>query len=1007
MKKYNHFLSFVKFFLCITVLLIQPISDTFSQTNSSKSIRSKIDLTGKGWKVWMDKDALWENDSLYLPNEIDLMSIPVNLPTCGWKGIDDQGKDCSIPASIEEIFSEGINSWKYHGVSWFWKTVEIPEDWKGKIIKLNIGKARLRVEIYVNEKLAYYDLVAETPIEADISKFIRYGKTNQIAIRLTNPGGNRGWEDFPGISWGKYKLPASHDFSGIDGKVILTALNKIHIQNIFVKNILPVNGKRIEVITTLNNPEKGEIPLNFKVKIYSFQSGKSIYNETWEEKLSSNKKISKIIVAENAKLWNIDSPDLYYCEVSVLSGSELIDKYTVRFGFRTFEAKVVNNQHNFYLNGKRIRFRSAIDWGYYALTGFYPTHDMAIKSVQAAKDIGHNALNFHRKIGEPLIMNYADELGLYLYEEPGGFHAGFQTYTIRPNTFTAKIMEEKCRRMVIRDRNHPSLMIYNLCNEDFFWNELREKVMRMIHDLDGTRLVCNSSGWLKMNHMRPYENTIRLDYIDDHTIESTARFNEKEFKGHEIYNDSNLIYWGEVRCYTGPSNWYECAKIQEALPEKNPGYDINIYKPLHDKIVEFYNQNDLENIGSKNIKSYSDVTKQAGRGLMYINGRVGQVIMSYNCEDGYAINGWSEGPHLPDEWASAIVDEGRNLKGPASDYNYWIREKQIAIFRQNGKYFNVADTAKFDFHLINEGKIKAGEYTLKVKVKDGKGKHVVDLFEKQITIEGSDTYAQKLFDDIDIIMQETWNAGHITLEAKLYKNDLLITDGIEQVLLRNRKSYHNEFAKFNGAVINWLPAQIAILETGNQIPEYSDTLQGKLDYILAGYLYKDNNNDKIYKPINMAHVEEIFDRVYNDGTVLLLRFGEHWADYLFEKGILSQIPREWRGWQTDGWNGNGWGYLDHFVGNQAVPSKTTISTNSWEVEMDGIGFYPFESHYPQASYGAYFARHNDLVTTLGIITYGKGKIILDSSFWIDYNQTFNDMLFYNLLTVTINSSFKN
>ena len=75
--------------------------------------------------------------------------------------------------------------------------------------------------------------------------------------------------------------------------------------------------------------------------------------------------------------------------------------------------------------------------------------------------------------------------------------------------------------------------------------------------------------------------------------------------------------------------------------------------------------------------------------------------------------------------------------------------------------------------------------------------------------------------------------------------------------------------------------------------------------------------------------------------------------------------------------------------------------------MDGIGFYPFESEYPQAAYGAFFARHNDLVTTLGTIKYGKGIIILDSSYWVDYNQTFNDMLFYNLISVSVNELSNN
>ena len=54
---------------------------------------------------------------------------------------------------------------------------------------------------------------------------------------------------------------------------------------------------------------------------------------------------------------------------------------------------------------------------------------------------------------------------------------------------------------------------------------------------------------------------------------------------------------------------------------------------------------------------------------------------------GFAINGWSGGPQLPDQWDSAICDEGRFLKGPSADYAYWTRDCQIAIQRGNGKYF--------------------------------------------------------------------------------------------------------------------------------------------------------------------------------------------------------------------------------------------------------------------------------------------------------------------------------
>ena len=78
--------------------------------------------------------------------------------------------NCHIPATIEELFSGGLNRWTYHGVSWFWKDIEVPADWEGKIVHINFADTRMRAEVYVNSDLAGYDLVAETPWKADISR---------------------------------------------------------------------------------------------------------------------------------------------------------------------------------------------------------------------------------------------------------------------------------------------------------------------------------------------------------------------------------------------------------------------------------------------------------------------------------------------------------------------------------------------------------------------------------------------------------------------------------------------------------------------------------------------------------------------------------------------------------------------------------------------------------------------------------------------------------------------
>jgi len=329
---------------------------------AGSSQRAELALENLGWRVWLDEKAEWQKDTLYAPGEVPaLATLPVNLPTGGWDVLaGTTGKACAIPASVEEYFSGGTNTWSYHGVSWFWCDVKIPSDWNGKAVRLEVEKARMRAEIYVNGKLAGYDLVAETPFEANLSAFLKYGEKNRIAVRLTNPGGQRGWEDMPCIKWGQFLLPPSHDFTGL-GKVNLVATAAVYIENIFIKNLLPAKAGNIEVQATIQNSTPAATTNTVSVAI---KGTGAVAKREVELQPGLNRVVFPFSVPD-AKLWDPDHPELYECSVSLKS-----DKRSTKFGFRVFEVKPgTSGGHNFYLNGQRIRYKSAIDWGYYALTG--------------------------------------------------------------------------------------------------------------------------------------------------------------------------------------------------------------------------------------------------------------------------------------------------------------------------------------------------------------------------------------------------------------------------------------------------------------------------------------------------------------------------------------------------------------------------------------------------------------------------------------------------------------
>ena len=938
----------------VPILAIAILAGCAMFSANVASPRQQISLDGPGWRVWLDEKAAWKDDTLYAPGEVPALDkLPVNVPTGGWTALTDSaGLPCSVPASVEEYFAKGINTWRYHGVSWFWRTVHIPADCKGKVIRLDIRQARFRAEIFVNEKLVHYDLCPETPITMDLSPHVNFGKKNTLAIRLTNPGGNRGWEDnlFP-VTWGGSPLPPSHDFTGLDG-VSLTALAPVLVGNVFVKNLQPAEARSIEARVTLKNTTQTPVRRTLSVRIRGTQAAVSREVECPPGETTA---VFPFTVPE-AKLWSPETPALYTCDVSL--GKE--DALSQHFGFRVFEVKDgTSGGGNFYLNGKRFRHHSAIAWNYYSLTGFYPTEEMAKKSVSAAKAIGQNGINHHRGIGAPIMNRLADELGVALLSEPGGLHSGGGEADLPDGCLGAKIMAEKVRRMVLRDRNHPSILIYNLSNEDNGVRELRKQAMRDIVALDGTTFIVNTSGDMLRNagvgrafaqklphpglvpNIHPYETEMRGDHHDPHNNPNYgARHNEGAFFDRDIRAAApkGTYYLGEMLAPTGPINWVKSFESRKLLAPGSTGYDLNVYETNHDKLVKAFADWRLDRFGTRAIKTPGDISVQAGRGMMYRQARDAQAAMSNNDIDGFALNGWTSGPQsegTDSDWDSAILDEDRNLKGPAEDFLFWTKPAQVALVRANGKYFHPGQTAEFEGWVINEGKLSEGDATFVFSATDGAGRDIGFRHEIPLKIAGGDCFSQPL-GRLKLPLPQTLHAGHVTLRASLRQGAKEVACGAEQILLQNRSSWKADLTRIPVAVETWPGAETALKEAGVDCASADSAA-----VICAG--------------APTANAVDLLARA-KAGKTLILRFDAAWANILLDQDILSEPVTQWGGLQTGEWRGNGWGYLGHFIGDQALPAKDILGTNAWEVPADPVGFYPFASTHPLSAYGLHVAR---------------------------------------------------
>lgn len=603
----------------------------------SSQERVNLDLSSQPWNITLDRAAVWQNDELYLP-PVDIKALPVNTPTGGWQLLKHPDKTgINLPATVEEHLwgwngqTFGVTG-NYTGVSWFETEVDIPAEWKDRRIAMNIGSVRFRAEIFVNHQLAGYDLVNSTPFSIDITPFIEPGKKNVITFQITDPNGNFNWKDSQVYTWGVYRTNPSHGFGGITGKVELEATGKLYVKDVFIKNQPEPHAIEVEV-RAVNETGASVTNKELCLEIKEHPNGQTVYRKNVRlESLKEGDNLQTYqIKVPNAHLWSVDSPRLYDLKISLND-----DAVTERFGFRWFEIKDVKGDRQFFLNGKRIVLRTAISWGFWPYNGITPSDELAKRQITIAKELGLNMLNFHRNIGQTNILDYADELGLLYFEEPGGNQYPIKNFNDndKQSNFYFAYRNEKLARMVKRDRNHPSLIIYNLHNERGAYPQTQDyDQMRMAHALDPTRILTyNSSNGenpaeehntrFKL-HLMPYDTTF-YDYgwYDRHHAGGPGCYHDNLYLGKDNYHrfsdhKKEIVYWGEDGAIGTPPR---LQLIREDILKsgKMNSWEADDYLQWYDAYDRFLKEKGFD----KAFPTVDDLTRSMGNVSFYYQGRI-------------------------------------------------------------------------------------------------------------------------------------------------------------------------------------------------------------------------------------------------------------------------------------------------------------------------------------------------------------------------------------------------
>ena len=802
--------------------------------------RYTIPLTGGGWSLWLDKEASWQNDRLYLPHEItDLSLLPVNVPTGGWQTLshNPDAVPVEVPGTVEEYLTVTDNPRpeNFRGVSWWYRKITIPADQQKKRFIIYFESVRMRAEVYLDGKLVAYDLIGETPFHVDITDEAKPGKEQLLAIRVTNPGGNFHWQDFDIMKWGEYNIPPSRSFTGIIGRVKLESVNPVFISDIYMQNTPELT--KVNAILSFTNETSSSVKQD--VELIVNEKGnpdKVVFRQTLKAISfpAGNHEVTIPVNVPDAKLWDLSTPELYTCNVLIKKGKKMLDQDKKDFGFRWFTVDGVGKDAVLRLNGRRIMLRSAISWGYFPVTGLIATTEMAEKQVRTAKSLGLNMLNFHRCIGSPVVLEKADELGLLYYEEPGSFHSA------NHDPFIRTIVNEKLKRMVYRDRSHPSLVIFNLINEfggplsqDKALVAKRMNDMREAHAIDPSRIMSFTSGWAGSEdkeedskaHMLPFDTTLyRKGWYDNHRAGGPETWVENYYKGPKdniMYtsNRTEVYLRGEEGAISTPPR---IQMIYDQIKSTGKtGWDGLFWQSQYKAFADYFQKKGL----APHFGSLDALTRAMGNVSFEHQGRRIEGMRMQNLGDAYMVNGWEA---MPYDNHSGIVDIYRNPKGDASVLAYYNQSLYVAVASRN-QVVKLPGIATVDFYIVNEENLK-GAHTLDIKLIAPDGK-VVYTRNEEVNIKGGENFGQLLLENVEIPINGM--AGTYRVEAGLRAggqeifalgNDEVVAVSWQASDLAGKGAY---YGSNNDKVATFYKQA-----TGKELPAFTSEM-GKLDWLVV------------------------------------------------------------------------------------------------------------------------------------------------------------------------------
>ena len=450
-----------------TIVLVLAAMATFAFDAGARaaSIQS---LNGEGWRIATDP----KNEG----REAKWFAAPRK-----------EAQPTKVPWIIQDAFPG------YHGVAWYWREFAAPANpHAGERRLLRFWAVDYLAEVWLNGIRVGGHEGGETPFVLDVTDAVRPGPGNRLAVRVLNPT----TQPIDGIVLQQtphrnkeipYRAGASYNHGGIVDSVELWTVPALRVDNLFVQAD-PKTGK-LHVQSTVHNaaslPARGSLEL----AAAAAPTGPTLCADRRQREFPpGDTRVDMDLSIQGPRLWDLNEPNLYRVTARVAADrSTSFDEHSVRCGFREFRFA----DGYFRLNGRRVFLRCS-HTGNHTPIGLQLPHDPDLlrRDLLNVKVMGFNAIRFIAGLATRYQLDLCDEIGLLVYEES---YAG---WSLGDSPRMKQRFDRSTTEMIVRDRNHPSLVMWGLLNETVDGPVFQHAVtvLPLVRALDPGRMVLLNSG---------------------------------------------------------------------------------------------------------------------------------------------------------------------------------------------------------------------------------------------------------------------------------------------------------------------------------------------------------------------------------------------------------------------------------------------------------------------------------------------------------------------------------